>query len=171
MFFLWRGGYVFKHFVCVHVHTCTYFDSDWWTICRINQEKGLTHTGGEIWKETSCLEILSLLPHLPSTLLKALRSQALSLSFLWKSSGGHPIRNGLGFVMGIGWGWVGRAEERPVLWVGEGIESGPLILKEQSLYGRGTLDNDRMGRKEKQARNKKSPEGGLTVNSWLFWSP
>ena len=35
--------------------------------------------------------------------------------------------------MGIGWGWVGRAEERPMLWVGEGIESGPLILQAEQF--------------------------------------
>lgn len=46
------------------------------------------------------------------------------------------------------------------------MDSGPQMLKEQ----RGELDNDRMGRKEKEVRNKKRSQGGPTVNSWSPWT-
>lgn len=86
---LWREECVcvFKHFMCVYNHTCNFFSSDWWTICRINQEKALTHIGGEILKVTSFLEV----PPLPSVL----PSSAIS-----SSKGPGKSRAIIAFLMG-----------------------------------------------------------------------
>lgn len=113
---LWSIVCVFSSIFFVCIPTCDYFSSDWWTICKLNREKGLTYTGGEISEETSCLDIPPPFLHLPSVLLQSWGQQGLALPFLWKE-GLRKLRhrNVLGFGMRIELGWMGRGEERPIL--------------------------------------------------------